>query len=203
MNSLSLIECIYSGTPYKESERMLVDPSEVNLSFKFKASRFDTRSKTRPIEVVPYKIDFEKYCAILSRVTVVTDIYVGSGALNLYSKAEEFAPFLLGYDSVCAVVREPLNMQNLLYPTGELSPLGILALLFRKCYGDQAFKRYINSTLLKEFRKVKLKNGPAIYLRSEYPLILDSIVNLHDSGLEWEHISDFMVRSPYAFMWRD
>lgn len=208
MNSLSILESIYSGEPYPVAEKVMVDPSEVNLSFKYNFMRFPNKNKaTVKLEQKPYKIDFEKYKEVLKR----TSLRVGEWSpleLDLYSKPDEYEQFIVMYDDARTSLREPLKISDLMYDSKSLSPLGIMALLFRKCYGNEEFRRFINSTLLKEYRKEKVMDlgmSKTLYVREDVKERLSMVFNLEKQfdPYNWEYVKDILVQSPYIFIWRD
>ena len=214
MNTLSILESIYTGDSYVKAERIMVDPSEVNLSFKYDLVRFPVKMNSLfKLEFEPYRIDYQRYQEMLTRVK----LRVGEGSpltIDLFSKPEDLELFVTEYDLNNVVLTEPLSISNLLYNKVNnescLSPLGILALLFRKSYGNEEFRRYVNSTLLKEYRKEKISDDKGvshtIYIRDNYKERIEEIMNLQNYLVckdVWSCISDFMVHSPYVFSWRD
>lgn len=214
MNTLSILESVYTGDSYVNSERIMVDPSEVNLSYKYDKVRFPVKANPLfRLEFEPYELDYRKYEEILTRVKLRVGIW-NSTTLDLFSRPEDSELFVSEYNLNRTVLTEPSSMSNLIYnKMGSevfISPLGVMALLFRRSYGCDEFKRYINSTLLKEYRKEKVVdvNGVThtIYVKDCHKDRIEFLLNLQSYLVcddPWSYMLDFMVQSPYIFGWRD
>ena len=205
MKALTMIDSIYQGDGYQESTKILSVPSDP--IFQYKISRFplEVPFLSEQLEFKPYDVTFSKYESMLTRVRLRVGVLGNNQTLSLFSKDEDFNPYIYYYTNSKASLGEPENIEDLLYKDSKfLTPLGIYALLFRKCYGNDEFRRVINSTLLKEYSKIRTQ-GEVVYIRDKDIALscYKELRNLFNSDSNKELVRNSLIMSPYIFIWRD
>ena len=210
MNPLNIIESIYSDVSYQDTLKVRLE-REVNSNYSF--SRFPlAMDSIQPIECRQYTLTFKTYSNILSRVRISTSLPAPI-ALRNHSKKLDWDMVITSYSGSQATLSEPLMINNsdLFYNYEDyksliLSPLGILAILFRKSYGNEKFRQYVNSTLLREeYYKISARNSPTFYIYKDSKFNMEYIKSLGElfNVDRWKLINDVLVMSPYVFSWRD
>lgn len=205
MKALTMIDSIYQGDGYQESTKILIAPSDP--IFQYKISRFPLEFSflSEQLEFKPYEVTFNKYEDMLTRVRLRVGVLENNQTLSLFSKDEEFSSYIYCYTNSNAFLGEPENVEDLLYKDSKyLTPLGIYALLFRKCYGNEDFRKVINSTLLKEYSKTRTQ-GEVVYVRDKDATLncYKELRGLFNSDSNKDLVRDSLIMSPYIFVWRD
>ena len=211
MNPLNIIDSIYSGESYPETKKMRIERSVDN---NFSASRFPLSIdivSCPNLTITPYQIHFSEYDSILSRTKL--SLTPAPVFLSLSSRRLDWDMVITSYSKSGATLSEPLgiNSSELFYNYEDsrslyLSPLGVLAILFRRSYGNEKFKQYVNSTLLRDdYYKISAKNSPTFYVYKNSKVTMDSIKDVGElfKTDRWRIISDMLIMSPYVFSWRD
>ena len=196
------MDSLYEGRPYADC---LTTQVEDTVGGRFEVSRFPSDNLT----VSPYLLDYEKYRDMLGRIKIslVRQVPI---TLSLTSFPPEWDNIVTSYGGVSATINEPLliNENDLFYHCEGtyLSPLGLMAVLLRKSYGNEKFKQYVNTHLLREdYYKVSAKNSPTFYFHKKTPLDMDFVKKIGElfPSDRWKLVKDFFIQSPYVFSWRD
>lgn len=212
MNPLNIIDSIYSGRSYRETFDTRL---ERGLKGEYSISRFPLMmdNLTCPdINLSPYSLDFESYNTILSRVRISTASQVPVN-LRFTTFKRDWDLIIPYYSNLNAVIYEPIGVDpgSLLYSyedykTSYLTPIGLLAVLFRKSYGNDKFKQYINSTLLRnDYYKISTKGSPTFYIHKMCNIDMDLIRKVGELFItdRWKTLNDILISSPFVFSWRD
>lgn len=200
METSYIIESLYQGVPYIETENVRVE-RWVNPSKKCSITRFpDGASFISPNQVFePYKINFEKYKELLDRVKIERE------------PCEDETSLVKFYDGNSAIIREPKTLPPLLYISEDsnesyLTPYGIIAFLLRKSYGDDRFRQYVNRNILKgEYYKSGTRTSPPFYFWKQGSYDISYLKGYRELFLDrdWKIVQDFVIQSPYIYSWRD
>ena len=199
MDTQHMIESVYSGVPYTQSEKVKLSRGASPLpTFNLTRIPNDSNNMFKEVKFSPYQITLEKYMEILGRVRLSQD------------ECEEIGEVFKEFSLNKSVIREPSHLEGLLYPSDSgvyLTPNGVLAFLYRRSYGDQKFKQYINSTILKEsYYKSGSKSSPPIYFWKDGEIgweFLRSLGRIFSSADRWKRISNILLETPYIYIWRD
>lgn len=204
MNPLNIIDSWYCGVPYKKT---LNTQLELIIGGDFE----DTRFPSQPLVYNPYHLDFETYRGMLKRCEIIMSS--PSTSLRFKSPKEDWDSVIKSYSNGEIILSEPLliNSSDLFYPyddkVNSISPLGLLALVFRKSYGNEKFKQYVNTELLRnDYYKISSKTSPSFYVYKGYDLGMNYMTEVRDllEGSDtWGKVKDFFIKSPYIFSWRD
>jgi len=206
MDALHIIESIYSGKSYKETLDVAL---KANYSpFDFKITRVPPKHNIikSNIEFEPYKLDMETYSRMLEKLNL--NIFnVIPISLGLFSRPEDFDLCISEFFNGKGTITEPLKLEDLLFSdkssNSYLSPLGLLAILFRKSYGNEEFKVFVNSTFLKEYLKTKV-NGKTCYVRNESDVkFVEELQKYFVGENNWQKVSNTLIQSPFVYIWRD
>lgn len=212
MNPLNIIDSLYTGTSYKET---LNTRLERGLKGNYTVSRFPLTLDylvNPTLEISPYVLDFNSYSNILSRVKVSISSPVPVN-LKLTTFKRDWDSIIPSFSNGTATVSEPLNINSgdLLYSYEDykvpyMTPIGLLAILFRKSYGNDRFKQYVNSTLLRnDYYKISAKGSPTFYIYKSCNIDMEIIRRIGElfATDRWRMLNDILVSSPYVFSWRD
>lgn len=198
MDTQHMIESVYSGVPYAQAEKVKLSRGESPLPT-FTSTRIPNDSNLfKEVKFSPYQITLEKYMEILGRVRLSQ------------SECGELEEVFKEFSLTKSTLKEPRHLEGLLYPCDSgiyLTPNGVLAFLYRRSYGDQKFKQYINSTILKEsYYKSGSKSSPPIYFWKDGGIgweFLRDLGRMFSASDRWKRISNMMLETPYVYIWRD
>lgn len=198
MDTQHMIESVYSGVPYAQAEKVKLSRGEPPLPTFIKTRIPNDSNLFKEVKFSPYQITLEKYMEILGRVRLSQ------------SECDELGEVFREFSLNKSTLREPKHLEGLLYPSDSgvyLTPNGVLAFLYRKSYGDQKFKQYINSTILKEsYYKSGSKSSPPIYFWKDGGIgweFLRDLGRMFSASDRWKRISNMMLETPYVYIWRD